>query len=70
LDDEVGHDVMLEVVLGLTVLGLSILCMAVYSEMKSAEQEAEAWRQRFFGIEPDDPDRSISEDEFWGDRGY
>jgi hypothetical protein len=65
-----GHDVTVEVVLALTVLGLAILCLAVYAEMKSAEQEAEAWRQRFFGVEPDDPDRPVSEDEFWGDTGW
>ena len=65
-----GHCVTAAVVLALIVVGLAILCMAVYAEMKSAEREAEAWRMRFFGIEPDDPDRPISEDEFWGDTGW
>jgi hypothetical protein len=56
------------VALALTVIGLAILYMAVYAEMKNAEQEVEAWRQRFFfGIEPEDPDSPISEDDFWGD---
>ena len=55
-----------EVALALTVIGLSILCMAIYAEMKNAEQEAEAWRMRYFGIEPDDPDGPITEDDFWG----
>jgi hypothetical protein len=65
LANERGH-VTVEVALALTVIGLSILCMAVYAEMKDAEEEAEAWRQRFFGIEPEDPDGPISEDDFWG----
>jgi hypothetical protein len=60
--------VTVEVVLALTVIGLAILCLAVYSELKQAQQEAESWRLRFFGVELEDPDGPIGDD-FWGDTG-